>query len=229
MNDLSCTMDALPAPRPVCKFIAFSLWGMNPRYVNGAFANIELARIHYPDWKCVFYVPYGYDFDTQGRLAEQGAIVITAPRVDAEANTWSGLFWRLSIACTGAERWMIRDCDSRINEREANAVLEWERSGLHFHVIRDHSYHTCPIMGGLWGGCRDIVHMEDLVAEWPQRFSYFDDQIFLAEKVWPLISHSVIELGDGPECINIKPKGQLDNGAEFCGQRHNENGKPEKA
>lgn len=39
----------------------------------------------------------------------------------------------------------------QITEREVSAVREWMKSGLQFHVMRDHPKHDFAILGGLWG------------------------------------------------------------------------------
>ena len=48
-----------------------------------------------------------------------------------------------------------RDLDSRINDRELAAVHEWLESNKTLHSMRDHPWHTVPIMGGGWGSKLD--------------------------------------------------------------------------
>ena len=50
---------------------------------------------------------------------------------------------------------MSRDLDSRVTEREAAAVHEWLKSNKTLHSMRDHPWHTVPIMGGGWGSKLD--------------------------------------------------------------------------
>ena len=45
-----------------------------------------------------------------------------------------------------------RDLDSRLSLREFSAVNEWLlHSAKPFHIMRDHFYHSQPIVGGMWG------------------------------------------------------------------------------
>ena len=41
--------------------------------------------------------------------------------------------------------------DSRFSQREVAAVSEWIKSGKPIHSMRDHPYHTVPLLGGTWG------------------------------------------------------------------------------
>lgn len=48
-----------------------------------------------------------------------------------------GMFWRWLVAeDPDVERFLIRDVDSRLNEREARAVDEWILSGKAYHIMR---------------------------------------------------------------------------------------------
>ena len=57
--------------------------------------------------------------------------------------------WRyLAMIDPQVDRYMSRDTDSEIFEREVAAVDEWLRSDRTFHVMRDHQGHLAEIMGG---------------------------------------------------------------------------------
>ena len=65
------------------------------------------------------------------------------------------MFWRFFAHDeTDCEYVVFRDADSRISKREKMAVDEWIQSGKSIHIMRDHPYHTVPILGGMWG-CRN--------------------------------------------------------------------------
>ena len=49
------------------------------------------------------------------------------------------------------ETFVVRDLDSLISQREADAVDEWLRSSKRFHVMRDAPQHKALFLGGLWG------------------------------------------------------------------------------
>ncbi|KAK8407540.1 hypothetical protein O3P69_002233 [Scylla paramamosain] len=45
---------------------------------------------------------------------------------------------------------------SKVTQREVSAVEEWLASGKMFHVMRDHPYHSVPVLGGMWDARWDI-------------------------------------------------------------------------
>lgn len=61
--------------------------------------------------------------------------------------------WRfLVLGDNTVQKFLARDLDSRITQREMDAVNEWEKSSKLFHAMRDHPAHETPILGGMWGG-----------------------------------------------------------------------------
>ena len=143
--------------------ISFSLYGDDPRYVDGAIENAFLVReVYSRPWKMrVYYdstVPAGL-LDTLRRLDVE-VIDMTASSLP------NRMCWRfLPASEPGVARFLSRDIDSRLSAREALAVSEWERSGLPFHVMRDHPSHCHePILGGMWGAVGGAVSdMADLL------------------------------------------------------------------
>lgn len=128
--------------------IVFSLWGDNPKYLNGAVANAMLASQIYPGWQTVFFLD-----DLLGatavKLRSLGALTLVCPlpRVGS-------YYWRHTtpdVFPMGWEHYIVRDCDSRLNPRERTAVDAWMASGKSFHFMRDHPSHTIPWMQGMYG------------------------------------------------------------------------------
>lgn len=174
------------------KKISFSLYSGNPKYCVGASKNAILAKHWYPDYKCVFYCAKDVPYDVIAYLKWAGAEV----RMFDESLKIGGMFHRFLINDDpDCERYLIRDADSRICEREVIAVREWEKSGAPFHVGRDHPHHTFSILGGLWGSTRGAVpSMKKLMDEWTgSREGYGADQEFLRHKVWPLVRHNSLQ------------------------------------
>ncbi len=118
-----------------------------------------------------------------------------------------GLFWRFEpLKDDSIERFIVRDTDSRLNVREADAVKEWENSDLNFHIMRDHVQHKVPICGGLWGATIDFIDKikfdyDELLFNYikgltfndifKQRGKYFNtDQPFLWKHIWPRVLNS---------------------------------------
>jgi len=134
------------------KIVSFSLWGDIPMYNVGAIRNAELMSTVYPkDWVARFYIGSNVPKETIKKLGsiEQTEIV----DMTGTPNDWQGMFWRFYGVnkSEDIEYIVFRDTDSRISMREYEAVREWINSGKSLHIMRDHPYHTEPIMGGMWG------------------------------------------------------------------------------
>ena len=177
------------------KVISFSLFGTDPIYTQGALRNFELARTIYPGWECVFYVPTTFRSEQKKELMRLGVHI-------RHGSVKNEMFWRFEIADdSSVERFIVRDCDSRLSEREAHAVQAWEESGLPFHSMRDHPHHTLPLGGGLWGatggaikGMRDMIVASGLAnTPYERQTQYGSDQTFLSRYVWPIAKRSCLE------------------------------------
>jgi hypothetical protein len=187
------------------KIISFSLWGSNPKYVNGLLENLKLQSLIYPEWKIRCYIDETVPSSLRTKLEEGGAEIVMMPKSDGNY----GLFWRFEpLKDTTIERFIVRDSDSRLNIREAAAVKEWEESGKEFHIMRDHPQHGAKICGGMWGATSEFINKieknyDSLLNNFlstltfnkifTQRGKYFNcDQPFLWSVVWPRIMNSHI-------------------------------------
>lgn len=173
------------------KCISFSLYGGAPKYCAGAAKNAILSQKWYPDYKCVFYCAKDVPADVIEYLKWAGAEV----RMFDESLGIGGMFHRFLINDDpDCERYLIRDADSRICEREVIAVREWEKSGAPFHVVRDHPHHNISIIGGVFGAKKGAVpNMLQLIKEWGESDGYDADQQFLRHKVWPLVKSTALQ------------------------------------
>lgn len=171
--------------------IAFSLWGDNPVYTEGAVINAEIARYIYGDWTCRFYCDDSVPKSVAQRLAARGAQVVM---VDDELKKVPGGLWRFFAADDPAiDRFLCRDCDSRLGTQERVAVDEWIESGKLFHVMRDHVYHMELILAGMWGGVAGALpNLRELATKrWLFNRNRWSDQYFLWGIVWPLVRDDV--------------------------------------
>ena len=67
-----------------------------------------------------------------------------------------GMLWRYApMADRNVLEWHSRDLDATIIKREVDAVQEWKKTNLTFHVMRDHPSHTTEILGGMFGVRQD--------------------------------------------------------------------------
>ena len=79
-------------------------------------------------------------------------------------------------------------------------------------------------MGGLFGGKKPIPMFNKLMASYPFKDQYYDDQNFLNQCIWPIIEEDCLVHGRGgipfPEHESIEPD-------SFVGQRHDYVGRGE--
>lgn len=187
------------------KLITFSLWGDNPKYWSGAFANIKLVPKIYPGWTARFYIPRGSCGKCNSGLTHEftkwnhdSEFVATNSKVELvfvdEPGDWRGMFWRFRPASEDdVDVFISRDCDSRLSQREADAVQEWLDSPYLIHTIRDHPEHTAPLMGGLWGAKQHAIpDMKELIEKWNKEDRWQTDQEFLRDVIWPRYGHKIL-------------------------------------
>lgn len=191
--------------------ISYSLYGHEPRYVLGALRNAIGVRQYYPAWTPRFYIDCA-TFERNAWVCCQlecaGAEVIVMGR----DNSIPPMLWRFLVADDlEVDRFLIRDCDSRLSHREADAVGEWIKSDLILHVMRDHPAHQV-IPGGMWGAMWRRPNWEaPKMARLIERFlehhkgdpsAYQADQDFLARYVWPWASASALIHDSSPDRRN---------------------------
>jgi hypothetical protein len=210
------------------KVISFSLFGTDPTYLAGAVANAWLAKEHFPDWTCRFYVGTTASVDPRP-LLDAGAQVFD---YSDRPQDWSALLWRYdTLADPQIEAHLFRDCDSRLSAREAAAVAEWIASGADFHIIRDHPEHYMPMMAGMWGAtAAGAALLAPPAAESGHRFV---DQVWLRDHVYPvardraLIHDEFNRFPDEqPRPIPAARLASAAGGLEFVGQAFDADGAP---
>jgi hypothetical protein len=184
--------------------VVYSLWGDKPMYWIGAIRNIELVKKYLPGWVCRFYIDKNCNPDLIDTIKGDNVEVIllesnkNQKTSNIERFNHSGLFWRFLALSQKYDTILFRDCDSRITERESIAINEWLESDKEFHIMRDHPYHSVPILSGMWG-CKknSLLNINDLMNQWnefPNKGKYqAEDQDFLGQIIYPLISNKTLE------------------------------------
>ena len=131
------------------KVVSFSLWGDCDHYTYGAIENAKsVTNEFYLDWESWFYTHPSVNQDIQEKIKDAGGKVIQS----SHSKDFSILFDRFKpMSDPNVSIFVSRDCDSRISDKEYQAVLEWENSNFQFHAMRDHFHHHLYVMGGLWG------------------------------------------------------------------------------
>lgn len=213
------------------KLISFSVYGNFPLYNFGALENYYEAKEYFPDWTCRFYVAKDAPILGQLQSLDDCEIVVKeTPRGNY------GMFWRFeAISDPNAEYILIRDVDSRLNDKDAKAVEDWIKCGTNAHRMAETHGQISNIrmLGcgiGFKGGI--ITNIEKLIDEWilgikgymagekkygdrpkiiktddeQTRLYYGSDQIFLNQKIWPIIKDSCTTYGvEGIEFPPHKP------------------------
>jgi len=177
--------------------ISFSLWGKKDLYMVGAIENIKLAKEIYPGWKCRFYVNSSVDKCVCDNILENGGEVKI---ITDDLGPYYGMFWRFfANDDLEVERFIVRDADSRLSDREKKCVDEWIASGKGFHTMHDHFFHLgVPILGGMWGSKGRIIDdMFGKIHKWPRHQKHGDDQIFLKDIIWPLVKNDCLRHDNG--------------------------------
>jgi hypothetical protein len=219
----------------VKRIISFSLYGSDPRYTWGAVRQARLAAIHYPGWICRFYLP---ESDWSGASAHSPHVldlIMMGAELRSGDTSIPNMFWRFMVADDPeVERFIVRDCDSRIDAREAAAVQQWINEDTILHVMRDHWAHQV-MPGGLWGAMWHrhpgwaAPSMERLVHEFLEKHkgiqadAYQVDQDFLARCVWPWAKASATVHDSAPGRRNeiggkSFPTKRGENWPRFCGE-----------
>lgn len=189
--------------------IGFSLWGEQEHYYFGALENIELAKIYYPDYECLFYISN----------AEYKNELIKSYIRDIEAKAkviyfdskddYEGMFVRFLPALENdVNVFLSRDCDSRLNIREQYAVNDWlKNTNYPFHIMRDHRDHLTEILGGMWGCRGDILKdLQKYLNEWTDYSKKGKDQEFLTAHIWPLIQNNHVAHDDAYDYTKLPAK-----------------------
>ena len=118
----------------------------------------------------------------------------------------NGMVWRfLTVADATVNVTCVRDLDSKLLERESDAVQVWLDSGKLVHIMRDNPEHGIEILGRTWCYRNELnrplgikianlcvtnsAHRDpDKQMEAPKR----NDQSILREFVWPLVHENAV-------------------------------------
>lgn len=162
--------------------ISMSLYGNNPKYLQGAIENARLRKAIYPKWTLVVFYDRKVPREILDELASLSVELISGESLGIS----NPMMWRfLPVFTPGFKRVIIRDSDSRFTSREARAVDEWVNSGRSLHIMRDHPMHDAPILGGMWGiqGTNPELNLKLLFRD-ESCGEYGSDQLFLAREVY---------------------------------------------
>ena len=208
------------------RYVSFSVWGNQPLYNVGVIRNAELMKEIYPDWKMIVYYDVSVPNETIEELEKNNVIL---KKVDGFDYGW---FWRFFASdLEDCEYVCFRDADSRISQREKEAVDDWIESKKTLHVMRDHPYHGIPagnnklgILAGMWGIKSKIIPIKEMIYKFVEgkNLEYGSDQTFL-KSVYHILSNDRCTHDDFFERLPFPTKRVP---GEFVGGRIDENDKP---
>jgi hypothetical protein len=163
------------------------------RYLRGAIENALAMPLIYPGWEGIFFVDETVPEDVRLALTELGGQVRVQPPGQPQRQK---LAWRFLVANeAGVGRFLVRDVDSVVNQRERAAVDEWIDSGRLFHVMRDWWTHTDLVLAGMWGGIAGLLPPIPALLESyrpPHMETPNIDQWFLRDILWPCLRQSCL-------------------------------------
>lgn len=206
--------------------VSYSLWGDNIMFWKGALRNIEIVKEKLPGFICRFYI----DSKSSKQLVDKYLIGDNVEIIVVDSkDSFHGAFWRFWASEDPEVNIMLsRDCDSRISDREISAINDWLESDKDFHIMRDHPYHTVPILGGMWGvrnGLLRNIGIIEKINNWNRFQRKGVDQDFLGQVIYPLVKNNALEHDDwgrfGSNVRTFPNKRNEDKG--FVGEIYDEN------
>lgn len=179
------------------KIIAMSVFGSNPRYVDGAILNAVLAKRdwHAHGWVLRIYYGEGVPQDAINTLLSLGVEMV---EIKTAQNARASTYWRFfALEDRTATRIISRDADAQLSQRDLAAVNEWVESGHFFHTLHDHNWHGAPVLAGMWGAVAGFVNPR-VIEQWRQsnddtKQIWRNDQAWLASVVWPKAKHYTLD------------------------------------
>lgn len=195
--------------------ISYCLYGDHPMYFKGMDENIKLRDKYFPDFEIWIYTDSDYDNEGADRIY----------RKEITKGETEPMFWRFE-ALEEDGIILIRDADSRLSQREKDAVDEWLESDCDIHIMRDHPWHTTEILGGMFGARNGgLNNITRFMNKWNKYDTKGDDQLFL-KSIYPYMNnvyeHSEFVL----KYKNIThPFPTQRNNFEFVGEVYDENNK----
>jgi hypothetical protein len=174
--------------------VDFCLFGDYKKYLNSLYKNIIRLQK-----ERIFTVTIHIDNSVEDTdIEDLQNFEVKIVKINFRARTVAeGMMLRYkSILNNLSDISIIRDADSLITSRELRYLRVWFNSKFLFHVIRDNSEHTMPIMGGLFGIKKDGYKLFSQLYRsncMNYQGGYGLDQYFLSDIIYPrFVSEAII-------------------------------------
>ena len=145
---------------PKGRIVSFSVYNNIDLYSEGAIQNAQY--LNSDGLGGIFYIRNDVDQKTVNQISKYCDTIITADFPD-----YLMMFLRF-LPAEGAEIFSSRDSDSRITDREQDAIRDWLKTQYKLHIMRDHPYHRTEILGGMWD-CRQnnlLRNIRFMIRDW---------------------------------------------------------------
>ena len=177
------------------KIISYSIFGEEQWYRNGLIKNIEIAKNLFSDWTVRVYISNKIEKVFIDEVSKHKNVELI---VKDEKYPFEGLMWRMLPMEEGHEVVAVRDCDTRLFERDKNLLDDWLSNEFKYHVCRENPGSYNVMLGGLYGGKKPKIAIEDKWHKWRENYIkkkkslYVWDIDFLRRHVYPFIRKDLI-------------------------------------
>ena len=170
------------------KVISYCIWGDNKLYNYGIYENALLLNKIFPDWNMVVYYTKTALLKVIDELKKINNVECIL--VDLPNNSRNSMLRFLAGFNKNNDVVIFRDADSRLIQRDADAVKEWlDNTNKSIHIIRDKETHK-KICAGLFGVRNRVMCNKDIIAKYYEYFNILDskwtiDEKFLNQVIYP--------------------------------------------
>jgi hypothetical protein len=170
------------------KVISYCIWGDNKLYNYGIYENALLLNKIFPDWYMVVY----YTKTALVKVIEEIKKIknVECIPVNLPNHPRNSMLRFLAGFNKNNDVVIFRDADSRLIQRDADAVKEWlDNTNNSIHIIRDNETHK-KICAGLFGVRNRVMCNKDIIAKYYEYFNLSDskwsiDEKFLNQVIYP--------------------------------------------
>ena len=177
------------------KLISYTVFGKENWYRRGLIHNIKIAKNLFSDWIVRVYLSDKIEKEFIEKVSKYKNVDLILKK---ERYPFEGLLWRMLPMQEGHDAVIVRDCDTRLFQRDKNLVDDWMSSSFKYHVCRDNPGSWNVMLGGLYGGKKPKLIIEDKFHKWRESYIknknslYLWDIGFLRQHVYPFIRSNLI-------------------------------------
>jgi hypothetical protein len=177
------------------KIISYTIFGEEQWYRNGLIKNIEIAKNLFSDWTVRVYISNKVEKEFIRKVSKYSNVELV---IKNENYPFEGLLWRILPMEEGHDAVIVRDCDTRLFQRDKNLVDDWMSDKFKYHICRDNPGSYNVMLAGLYGGKNSKLIIEDKWHSWRKKYIqkkknlFLWDQDFLRRHVYPYIRHDLV-------------------------------------